>query len=59
MNKKNFTYKKSGVNIDKADNFVDFIAKVSTNKKGKKSFQILEDLAPLVTSQKILKILKL
>jgi phosphoribosylformylglycinamidine cyclo-ligase len=38
MNKKNFTYKKSGVNIDKADNFVDFIAKVSSNKKGKKKF---------------------
>ena len=38
MNKKNFTYKKSGVNINKADKFIDFIAKVSSNKKGKKKF---------------------
>jgi phosphoribosylformylglycinamidine cyclo-ligase len=38
MNKKLFTYKKSGVNIDKADNFVNFISKVSSKKKGKKKF---------------------
>ena len=38
MNKKNFTYKKSGVNITKADNFVNFISTVSSKKKGKKKF---------------------
>ncbi len=38
MNKRNFTYKKSGVNISAADNFVNFISKVSSKKKGKKKF---------------------
>ena len=38
MNKKKFTYKKSGVNIKAADNFVNFISKISSKKKGKKKF---------------------
>ena len=38
MNKKKFTYKKSGVNIKDADKFIDFISKVSTKKRGKKKF---------------------
>ncbi len=38
MNKKNFTYKKSGVNIDTADNFVKFISTISAKKRGKKKF---------------------
>ena len=38
MNKKIFTYKKSGVNINSADNFVNFISSVSSKKKGKKKF---------------------
>ena len=38
MNKKIFTYKKSGVNISAADKFVDFISTVSTKKRGKKKF---------------------
>ena len=38
MNKKKFTYKKSGVNIKAADNFVNFISTVSSKKKGKKKF---------------------
>jgi len=38
MNKKLFTYKKSGVNIKSADNFVNFITSVSSKKKGKKKF---------------------
>ena len=38
MNNKTFTYKKSGVNIDTADKFVNFISKISSNKKGNKKF---------------------
>ncbi len=38
MNKKKFTYKKSGVNIKTADKFVDFISRVSAKKRGKKKF---------------------
>ena len=38
MNKKKFTYKKSGVNISSADKFVNFISSVSTKKGGKKKF---------------------
>ena len=38
MNKKLFTYKKSGVNIDAADSFINFISAVSSKKKGKKKF---------------------
>ena len=38
MNKKIFTYKKSGVNIHSADKFVNFISSVSSKKKGKKKF---------------------
>ncbi len=36
MNKKNLTYKKSGVNIPAADNFVKFISSLSAKDKGKK-----------------------
>ncbi len=38
MNKKIFTYKKSGVNILEADKFVNFISKISSKKKGNKKF---------------------
>tara|TARA_B100000029_G_C17590166_1_gene962264 strand:+ start:989 stop:2017 length:1029 start_codon:yes stop_codon:yes gene_type:complete len=38
MNKNIFTYKKSGVNIDAADKFVNFISKISSKKRGKKKF---------------------
>ena len=38
MNKKKFTYKKSGVNIKAADKFIDFISTVSAKKRGKKKF---------------------
>jgi phosphoribosylformylglycinamidine cyclo-ligase len=38
MNKKPFTYKKSGVNISAADKFVNFIANISTKKRGNKKF---------------------
>ncbi len=36
MNNKIFTYKKSGVNIDTADKFINFISKISSKKKGNK-----------------------
>ena len=38
MNKKLITYKKSGVDIAKADKFIKFISKVSSKKKGNKKF---------------------
>jgi phosphoribosylformylglycinamidine cyclo-ligase len=38
MKKQKFTYKKSGVNINAADNFVKFISSISSNNKGKKKF---------------------
>tara|TARA_A100001015_G_scaffold124739_2_gene138222 strand:- start:214 stop:1242 length:1029 start_codon:yes stop_codon:yes gene_type:complete len=38
MNKKLFTYKKSGVNIDAANKFVNFISGISSKKKGNKKF---------------------
>jgi phosphoribosylformylglycinamidine cyclo-ligase len=38
MNNKLITYKKSGVNINAADKFVNFISSVSSKKKGKKKF---------------------
>ena len=36
MNKKLFTYKKSGVDINAADKFIKFISNISSKKKGKK-----------------------
>ena len=53
MNKKLFTYKKSGVNIDAADNFVNFISSVSSKKRAKKSFLILVVLDQFQISQTI------
>ena len=38
MNKKNLTYKKSGVNINAADSFIKFISSLNTKDKGKKKF---------------------
>ncbi len=38
MNKNVFTYKKSGVDIKAADNFVNLISKISVKKRGKKKF---------------------
>jgi phosphoribosylformylglycinamidine cyclo-ligase len=38
MKKENFTYEKSGVNINAADNFVKFISNISSNNKGKKKY---------------------
>ena len=41
MKKLNLTYQKSGVNINAADKFIDFISNISTKNKGKKSLVIL------------------
>ena len=38
MKKEKFTYEKSGVNINAADNFVKFISTITSNNKGKKKF---------------------
>ena len=38
MKKEIFTYQKSGVNINAADNFIKFISNISSNNKGKKKF---------------------
>src|SRR5210317_1203727 len=38
MNNKLITYKKSGVNINAADKFINFISSVSSKKRGKKKF---------------------
>ena len=38
MNKKLFTYKKSGVNIAAADKFVNFISNISSKKRGNKKY---------------------
>ena len=38
MKKQKYTYEKSGVNINAADNFVKFISNISSKNKGKKKF---------------------
>ena len=38
MKKQKFTYEKSGVNIDAADNFVKFISNIASKNKGKKKY---------------------
>ena len=58
MNKKKFTYKKSGVNIKAADKFVDFISTVSAKKEAKKSSLILGGLVQLQMYQITLKNLR-
>ena len=44
MNNKLITYKKSGVNINAADKFVNFISSVSSKKKGKKKFSNIGEI---------------
>ena len=47
MNKKKYTYKKSGVNINAADKFINFISIVSANKRGKKKFSNIGGFASI------------
>ena len=49
MNKKKFTYKKSGVNIHAADSFVNFLSNVSSKKKGKKKFSNIGGFGSITT----------
>jgi retron-type reverse transcriptase len=51
MNKKKFTYKKSGVDIKSADNLLISFLQFHQKKKAKKSFPILADLVQYQTFQ--------
>ena len=55
MKKKKFTYKKSGVNINAADNFVKFISSISSNNKGKKKFNNIGGFGSITNIPKHLK----
>ena len=59
MKKHNFTYEKSGVNVNAADNFVKFISNISSKNKGNKKFKNIGGLAQFQIFQKILKDQKL
>jgi phosphoribosylaminoimidazole synthetase len=55
MKKKNFTYEKSGVNINAADNFVKFISTISPDNKGKKKFNNIGSFGSISNIPKNLK----
>jgi phosphoribosylformylglycinamidine cyclo-ligase len=55
MKKKKFTYKKSGVNIAAADNFVKFISSISPNNTGKKKFSNIGGFGSISSIPKNLK----
>jgi len=55
MNKKKFTYEKSGVNINSADNFVKFISSISSQNKGKKKFNNIGGFGSITSIPKNLK----
>ena len=55
MNKSLFTYKKSGVDINSADRFVNFIAKNSSKKKGKKKLKNIGGFGSISSIPKNLK----
>ena len=55
MKKQKFTYEKSGVNIDAADNFVKFISSISSNNKGKKKFNNIGGFGSITNIPKNLK----
>ena len=55
MNKKLFTYKKSGVNITNADKFIDFISTISAKKRGNKKFKLFGGLGSISVFPGIIK----
>ena len=55
MKKEKFTYEKSGVNINAADNFVKFISSISSNNKGKKKFNNIGGFGSITDIPKKLK----
>ena len=55
MNKKKFTYKKSGVDISAADRFVNFISTVSSKKRGKKKFSNIGSFGSISNIPKYIK----
>jgi len=55
MKQKKFTYKKSGVNINAADNFVKFISSISSKNKGKKKFNNIGGFGSITSIPKNLK----
>ena len=59
MKKQKFTYEKSGVNINAADNFVKFISNISSKNKGKKKFNNIGGFGSISSIPTNLKIPKL
>ena len=55
MKKEKFTYEKSGVNINAADNFVKFISSISTTNKGKKKFDNIGNFGSISSIPKNIK----
>ena len=55
MKKEKFTYEKSGVNINAADNFVKFISLISSKNKGKKKFSNIGGFGSISSIPKNLK----
>ncbi len=55
MNNKTFTYKKSGVNIDEADKFVNFISNISSKKKGNKKLSNIGEFGSISNIPKSVK----
>jgi len=55
MNKKKFTYKKSGVNIRVADKFINFISTLSSKKRGKKKISNIGGFGSITTIPKNIK----
>ena len=55
MKKEKFTYEKSGVNINAADNFIKFISLISANNKGKKKFNNIGGFGSITNIPKNLK----
>ncbi len=55
MNKKKFTYKKSGVNIKSANKFVDFISAFTAKKRGKKKYSNIGSFGSITNIPKNIK----